>query len=481
MKEECIGMEEYAEKPNNISLEDMLELRITKDQLTAYLLFKPSTSDFSMTKIELLEFIKKNGVDFGLQDNVIDSFIQSPLQYVGEEFVIAKGVEPIQGEDSYLEMVYQQSKSKKPKVNEDGSVDFYNITEISNVEKGQLLAKKIPPTEGTTGRTVTNTVLTTKNGRNFPIKAGKNIVIDGESQAVYSLISGQVSLTENGKINVFPVYEVNGDLDFEIGNIDFIGNVVIRGSVPSGFKINAGGDIRITGGVEGVELQAGGSIHIQSGITAQHKGFVKAGQDINTSFIVNGVVHAQENINVSQSIMHSQITAGGNIECGGTKGLIVGGILQAGNSLLCRTIGNSMTTPTVIEVGSNPKLSNRLKEIQLETNELASTLIKTEQALQVLDQQTRQFGKLSPDKKELQIKLENSKLQIEKKQKEIKSEKIEIEEELKEEIKSCIEVTGIIYPGTKLVFGKYIKYIKDNQQRIRYSLEQREIVGKSLV
>jgi uncharacterized protein (DUF342 family) len=474
-------MNEQVEKNNNISLEDILELRITKDQLTAYLLFKPSSSDSILTKTELLEFIKQNGIDYGLQDNIIDSFIQSPQNFVGEEFAIAIGVEPIKGEDSYLEMVYQQSKNKKPKENEDGSVDFYSITEISNVEKGQLLAKKIPPTAGTSGRTVTNLELPTKDGRDFPIKAGKNVVVDGETQAIYSLIAGQVSITENGKVNVFPIYEVNGDLDFEIGNIDFIGNVIIRGSVPSGFKINAKGDIRITGGVEGAELEAGGSIHIQSGITAQHKGFVKAGKDVNTSFIVNGVVQAQENIKVSQSIMHSQITAGGNIECGGPKGLIVGGVLQAGNSLLCRTIGNSMTTPTAIEVGSNPKLSNRLKEIKLEINELDSTLTKTVQALQVLDLQTRQLGKLSPEKKGLQIKLENSKLQIEKKQKELKGEKADIEEELQEEVKSCIEVTGIIYPGTKLVFGKYIKYIKDNQQRIRYILDQREIVGKSLV
>lgn len=290
-----------------------------------------------------------------------------------------------------------------------------------------------------------------------------------------------MSITENGKINVFPIYEVNGDLDFETGNIDFIGNVVIRGSVPSGFKITAGGDIRITGGVEGAEIEAVGSIHIQSGITAQHKGFVKAGQDIFTSFIVNGMVHAEGNLTVSQSIMHSQITAGGNIECGGAKGLIVGGMLQAGNTLKCRTIGNSMTTSTTIEVGSNPKLSNRLKEIQHETNELATTLSKTDQALQVLDQLNRQLGKLSPDKKELQIKLENTKLQIERKKKDLKSEKTEIEEELKEEIKSCIEVTGIIYPGTKLIFGKYVKFIKDNQQRMRFSLKQREIVGESLV
>jgi uncharacterized protein (DUF342 family) len=458
-----------------------VEIQISKDSLTAYLLYNPSSNVKAITEEQFNTFLQQQGVHYGLHHEHISLFIQDPSLYIGKKFLIAEGKEMIQGQDSSIEMLYQQQNNKRPKENEDGSVDFYSITEISNVEKGQILAKKIPSSEGIDGITVTNEVIKAKDGRDFKIKAGKNVVVDEASQAVYSLISGQVSVTEDEKINVFPIYEVNGDLDFEIGNIDFVGNVIIRGSVLSGFKVKANGDIRITGGVEGAELEADGSIHIQSGITAQHKGYVQAGKDVNLSFVVNGRVHAQGNVNVSQSIMHSEIIAGENIECGGAKGLIVGGTLQAGKSLKCRTIGNSMTTSTTIEVGSNPKLANRKRAIQLELKELMSTLAKTEQALQVLDQLTRQLGQLSPDKKELQIKLTNTKIQLDKKIKELKLENIEIEQELEDETNSAVEVAGIIYPGTRLVFGKYIKYIKDNQQRIKYYIEDSEIVGRPLI
>jgi uncharacterized protein (DUF342 family) len=468
-------------KEYHFSETDGAEIQISKDQLTAYLLYKPSSDVNDITEEQLQTFLKKNGVSYGLHHEHISLFIEDPSQYIGQQLLIAEGQAPIIGQDSSIEMIYQQKSSRRPKENEDGSVDFYSITEISNVEKGQLLAKKIPPTEGIDGTTVTNEVIKAKDGRDFKIKAGKNVVVDEVSQAVYSLISGQVSVTEDEKINVFPIYEVNGDLDFEIGNIDFVGNVVIRGSVPNGFKVKAKGDIRITGGVEGAELEADGSIHIQSGITAQHKGLIQAGKDVNTSFVVNGRVHAQGNVIVSQSIMHSEIIAGESIECGGAKGLIVGGVLQAGKSLKCRTIGNSMTTTTTIEVGSNPKLSNRKKAIQAELKDLVGTLTKTEQALQVLDQLTRQLGQLPSDKKELQIKLTNTKLQLDKKIKELKLENQEIEKELQDETNSAVEIAGIIYPGTRLVFGKYIKYIKDNQQRIKYCIEDSEIVGKPLV
>ena len=47
---------------------------------------------------------------------------------------------------------------------------------------------------------------------------------------MYAALDGLLTKTEKGKINVFPVYEINGDVDYSIGNIDFVGTVVIRGT-----------------------------------------------------------------------------------------------------------------------------------------------------------------------------------------------------------------------------------------------------------
>jgi len=42
-----------------------------------------------------------------------------------------------------------------------------------------------------------------------------------------------------------PVYEVDGDVDYGVGNINFIGSVVIKGSIRDGFSVVAGSDIRL--------------------------------------------------------------------------------------------------------------------------------------------------------------------------------------------------------------------------------------------
>ena len=114
---------------------------------------------------------------------------------------------------------------------------------------------------------------------------------------LYSTIDGMVVRTDRDKINVFPVYEVNGNVDYNIGNIDFIGTVVIRGNVLPGFKIRAAGDIRVTGGVEAAELEAEGSIDIIAGIVGQNKAFIKAGKNVKSSFIQDATIEVAGELN----------------------------------------------------------------------------------------------------------------------------------------------------------------------------------------
>src|SRR5690606_11485656 len=112
-----------------------------------------------------------------------------------------------------------------------------------------------------------------------------------------------------GKINVFPVYEVNGDVDYKVGNIDFNGTVVVRGSVLPGFRIRSNGDIRIIGTVEGAFLEAGGSIEVTEGVVGQNKGKLYAGRNVKCSFVQDAMITAGEDVLVAQSIMHSHIKA----------------------------------------------------------------------------------------------------------------------------------------------------------------------------
>src|SRR5690606_477889 len=137
-----------------------------------------------------------------------------------------------------------------------------------------------------------------------------------------------------------------------------------RGNVLTGFRVRTAGDIRVYGGVEGAELESDGSIEISGGIIANNKGYVRAKRHVKCSFIQEANVFAGENIIVTQSIMHSHVRAGSTVSCTGSKGLIVGGVTQAGDRVVARMIGNSMSTATVIEVGVHPELRQELAELR---------------------------------------------------------------------------------------------------------------------
>jgi uncharacterized protein (DUF342 family) len=284
-----------------------------------------------------------------------------------------------------------------------------------------------------------------------------------------------ITTTDNEKINVFPIFEVNGDVDYNTGNIDFVGTIVIRGNVRAGFKVKADGDIRVLGSVEGAELDAGGSIEISAGIIGQNKGLVKAGKSVKSAFIQDGIVEAGEDVLVSQSIMHSTIRAGKNVICQGVKGLIVGGMIQAGEKVAARIVGNSMSTNTIIEVGVLPALRNELLRIRGQLKVHMETMEKTEKALSMLDQMAAS-GLLSPDKVAMKIKLANSKKQSIEEQNQIKERILEIEKSLEDTEKARVEVGSEIYGGTKIVIGRYTKFIKDPISKVYFRLLDGEIV-----
>src|SRR5690606_2176067 len=99
------------------------------------------------------------------------------------------------------------------------------------------------------------------------------------------------------------------------------------------------------------------------------------------------------------------IKAGKNVICQSGNGLIVGGIIQAGDRVTARTIGNAMSTQTQIEVGVNPELRNELIELRGRLQTLKDNEDKSEKALNLLNQKAA-TGKLEPSKMEMRKKLD---------------------------------------------------------------------------
>lgn len=456
-------------------LEYYVNITISDDKLCAFLMLTSWEDDLLVEPGQLEQLLQEHHIVHGIKRDELRLITGNPINYINRKTLVAMGTTAQDGRNGYIDCPFDlDDNRKKPAVQQDGSVNYKEMISLNNVRKGQKIATRVPADEGIPGKAVTGEQIVPKKGKDVFFKLGKNVVADGDNMTLYAAIDGLVTKTDRDKINVFPIFEVNGDIDYNIGNIDFVGTVVIRGSVLSGFKIKAAGDIRVTGGVEGADLEAEGSIEIGAGILGHNKGLIKANKDIKTSFIQEGNVQAGENVIVSQSIMHSQVRSGKNVVCSGAKGLIVGGVTQAGEKVTARTIGNTMSTATTIEVGVLPELRNELIELRGSNKTMMESLDKTEKALAILDQ-FASSGNLTADKLSLRVKLNATKRQTLEELNGVKERILEIEKSLEDTSKAKVEVLSMIYSGTKIVIGRFTRFIKDPTPRVSFQFIEGDI------
>ncbi|MBL0388938.1 DUF342 domain-containing protein [Tumebacillus sp. ITR2] len=427
----------------------------------------------------LVDHLRQNGVSYGVDMVSCQQLVMNPRAYIGGKTKIAMGKEPINGENASIEIMINNESEQSPRMLEDGRVDFYNLGVVNTVLKGQLLARKTPATEGIQGVGVGGAALMAKPGRDVRLPAGKNTTISEDTLNLLADADGHVSYNpRESKINVFNVFEVKGDVDFSVGNIDFLGNVKVNGSVLPGFKIVAAGDIEVAGFVDGAILEAGGDILIRGGVQMRSKGLIKASGTVRSRFMQGANVEAGLDVIVRDSIMHCHISAGRHVLMEAQKSVIVGGLVRAGEEVRTRTLGSPMATPTEIEVGVHPHLRTEMQELQVRLKELYLHVDKTKKALALLDNMAGVGNQLPPEKEALRQNLTHTYEHYQHEEEELMYRRSEIEVILLDTRNAKVFVTDVAYAGVKLTLGQQVTYLRDPQRGpVVYGISDGEITS----
>jgi len=448
-----------AEAQEELKTDASVKVFITPDKMKASIMLIPPDGGRALKMEEILTIMKEHGIKYGIDMETVENISKYPVY--NENILVAEGVLPVNGENGRVKFHFNLKEDKKPTITEDGKVDFRNLDLIKNAKEGEILCSLEPPLKGTPGQSVLGEELPAKDGKPAVLPKGKNTAISEDGQNLVSTINGQINYI-SGKVNVFQNYEVPADVDNSIGNINFIGNVIVRGNVLSGFIIQAGGNVEVGGVVEGATIIAGGDIILRRGMQGLGKGVLKSGGDIIAKYIENSNIDAKVDIK-AEAIMHSNIKCGNKLELTGKKGLLVGGTCKVGKEISAKVIGSYMSTPTDIEVGIDPSLKERYKELRQEIEKIEEDLKKTEQAITIL-KKYQVLGKLTSDKQELLAKSVRTKVFYTNKIGQLKEETTYIEMKLQEEASGKIKVYSYIYPGTKVSIGTSMLYVKDNLQ-----------------
>jgi len=415
---------------------------------------------------EVLEKIKTAGIKYGVDYNAIQRAYERP----GLKVICARGQQPVDGKDAYIQYYVDVENKGRPAEMENGKLDFKNLNLFITVKQGELLAEKIPPTPGIPGTDVLGNVVIAKQGKDIPLPLGKNVhVVDGTK--IIASMAGHL-VEANKRINIIPVIEIKGDVDLSTGNIEFVGNVIVHGSVQSGFTVKAEGNVEIAGTVSGGIVE-GKNVTIRVGVQGMYRGYVKAAENVVTKFVENATIHAGQDVIVSDVILHSRITAGRRVLVESRRGLIVGGQIVAAEEIRAKVAGTQLAISTDLEVGVNPLLREEFQCLRKDIKKTETTLDQVQKSLATL--RSIDPNVLSPDKKEMLLKLTKAQFQLISQLENMRNRITAIELAFEEMRYGRIKIADTVYPGVKIVVGTQVKPIRELLKYVSFYVEDGEI------
>lgn len=421
-----------------------------------------------LNREDIQDALTHEKVIFGVDWDMVNSLLHR-REYC-TEYLIGKGKPPAIGKDAKIEYFFSTQKSLKPKHNEDGTVDYHDLNIISKVEKGQLLARLIPAVHGEPGMNVLGGEIKAKEVKSLKLQYSNNIRLSEDGTELYSEVTGHVALVQ-GKVFVSGVYEVPADVDHSIGDIDYPGNVTVKGNVKTGFVIRAEGDIVVEGVVEGAQLYADGQIIVKRGIHGMGKGLLSAKGNVVIKFIEGATVKAGGYVE-TESIIQSNVSANTEVIVKSGKGLIMGGDVKVSNKVTARVIGSTMGVMTGISVGIDPEKMERYTELQQMAKEIGKK-IEIIRPILVNYSQKLQAGVQLPADKAHYMKTQVFALKgLQGQLAPINEEINRLRMEFMNAGRAKIEVQDVIYPGVTIKFSeismttkserKYCQFVKDD-------------------
>ncbi len=436
-------------------------IRLSRDNMKAYLcLPNPELEGYSQS--DVARVLKNSGVSYGIKEDIVQKMIDH--QIYNEEVLIAEGVRPEDGVDGYYEYKFDMNFSKKPKVKPDGSVDYWSIKMVEMVTEGQVIAVYHKAIQGKDGMDTKGKPVMAKRGRDLVPLRGKGFERSEDGNTYTSLMDGKIDMSGE-RIVILPVYEINGNVDLSIGNIDFRGDVIIHGSICSGVMVKATGTVTVDGIVEGASIEAGKDIVLRSGVMGASRASITSRGNISAKFFEYTRVHANGTIQ-ADVFLNCQVSCGESIILDGKKASIIGGEVGAIQSIEVNTLGSDGEVKTAVRIGNSPSVMRRIGVLKNKIQVEKANLAKIEEGLKLL-----QDMKNDPRRTDLlRVKIRDTAL--------LAGDTAELEK-LEDQIERArggrVRVYGDVYPGVKVEIDELRVVMKEKQRHLEFVKEHNKI------
>jgi len=424
-----------------------LSLLLSSDGMRLYMSYDPKDSEekpkleniiYLAHELEVNENFLKESLDSYFIDNEAFSHV-----------LIAEGILPKNGFDAKILFEVDISSAERTHNIADKPITALDLKDVIQIRKGDLIAQKLPAAKGLPGTTLKGeTIDFHPNDLDLPV--GNNTKVSPDGLSLTSTASGILEYRD-GLVSIQETLEINSDVGYNTGNIEFLGNLKINGDVKPGFKLEADGDIEIMGCSEGANLiSRKGSIKVLLGILGKNKSKIIAARNLEAGFIQDAKITVGNNVIAGRYILNSDLNAEGCIKVLDSEGTIRGGKISSKDSIQAKVAGSTNMIPTRLKVGKNldSKTLKRVLEIDRHIEELTKQENMNSRQVQFIDLLNERVDELPENKKAEKELLMHANKEIDLELKKINKEKATIlSDSVTKEMKKRIQISSKVFPG----------------------------------
>lgn len=446
---------------------------ISEDGMKAYVRLNPVTDGSRYTVPEVKAALRNNRVVTGVSTTALMEMIGGEVY--DEDVLVAEGKEVTAGTEGFFEFMIDMESKRTPEILEDGSVDYSSMNRVANVDVGDLIAIYHPAVQGSKGNDVCGKELIPRYCRDLMPLRGQHVERRGDKY--YANMAGRISLSGNN-IEILSVFEIDEDVTYGFGNVDFFGDVEIHGNVDSGVTIRAGGKVTISGTVGSATIYAGGDVILERGIQGGGEGKVSSNGSVFAEFIEFATINAKGDIRANY-FLDSKVKASGMVYAEGKKGSVIGGEVHGLKGIEIRNAGNITETRSVIHAGFETSEYEKYSQLLHDEKKAKDKIRDLVEEMSELLVKGKKDG-VNKAQKEKILKINEKKTAVYTELEEIAGKKNELATRMAQSSRANIKIHDTCYVNTMLAIGIAVTIINREEYRTKYICRNDQIERRAL-
>ncbi len=435
-------------------------LFMAENECKAWLQFKRIESGCMVSAEDLEAILQQAQITYGIDHAALQDLAEgcaAGTLFADEEMhLIAEGKETIHGEDGYIEFLVEPSPEVvRFEVDSAETIDYKNTNLIQNVSAEQHLAIIHQPQTPQNGINLFGSEIKAREGEPIKVKVGPNVTMDDDK--IFATCNGRF-IRESEELCVNPVFNVRGNVDLTIGNINFIGKVEIQKDVLDDFSVFGKEGVLVGGIVGAATLESEKDIVVTGGVNGKNKGFVRAFGQVKTRYLNETTVICREGAEIERSIMNSVLKTKGKVVI--SNGSIIGGEVMALMGLDAGSIGSDMGTKTIINVGVDYERDDKIRSLEARLTEIIKELSRINRIVGPLLEDKSKLANLSLNKKKALKGLLQQVKGYREDETRVKEELEQMSEESVTNYAKEIHVRKMLYSGVQVAIGRCKRIIK---------------------